>query len=105
MIFFVLSSCGEGSPNVVAEAMAAELPCVVTDVGDAATLIGETGSVVPPKNSESLAEACLAMLSLPKVERQDLGKKARKRIKDTHSIESVIKVYEELYEGMILTKS
>ncbi len=57
------SSSGEGFSNTIIEAMACGVPCVVTDVGDSALIVGETGVVVPPSSPEALSEAFGLLLS------------------------------------------
>ena len=76
------SSFGEGFPNVVGEAMACGVPCVVTDVGDSRKVVGETGIVVMPGDPSRLAEAWKELLDLPESQRALLGEKARTRIVD-----------------------
>ncbi|MBP1969192.1 glycosyltransferase involved in cell wall biosynthesis [Virgibacillus natechei] len=91
------SSSGEGFPNVIGEAMACETPCVVTDVGDSAYIVGDTGKVVPSKDSDALSKSILDLLHLPDNEREHLGSIARQRVIENFDIHKVTKQFEELY--------
>ncbi len=93
------SSISEGFPNVIGEAMSCGIPCVVTDVGDLAWIVGDSGIVVPPCNHEALCEAWQKMIELGSVKRQILGEKARERIKNHFSIQMIVQKYEQLYEA------
>ncbi len=93
------SSISEGFPNVIGEAMSCGIPCVVTDVGDSAWIVGDSGIVVPPCNHEALCEAWQKMIELGSVKRQILGEKARERIKNHFSIQMIVQKYEQLYEA------
>ncbi len=95
------SSIAEGFPNVIGEAMSCGIPCVVTDVGDSAWLVGDSGMVVPPRNHEALCEAWLKLIELGSEKRKVLGEKARKRIEDHFSIQMIVKKYEHLYEDQV----
>ena len=91
---------GEGWPNVVGEAMACGVPCVVTDVGDAHAIVGETGRVVPPADPEALARAWAELLACPEEQRRALGAAARERIAACFSLEQVVEQYQAFWEQL-----
>jgi glycosyltransferase involved in cell wall biosynthesis len=98
----VLSSAyGDAFPNVVGEAMACGVPCVVTDVGDSAAIVGETGRVVPPRDPSKLAEAMAELVAMRPQARRALGEAARKRVAECYSLSACVAQYERLYEEMV----
>lgn len=98
---FVLSSYGEAFPNVVAEAMACGLPAVVTDVGDAAEIVGETGKVVPPMNEQALAQAMLDLMRMSDDERQRLGAAARERVQACFTLERMSAGFRRVWDEVV----
>jgi glycosyltransferase involved in cell wall biosynthesis len=81
--------------------MASGVPCVVTDAGDSAIIVGDTGRVVPVKTPEALADACLELINMPVQERLELGKRARERIERNFNLPVVISRYEDLYMEIV----
>ena len=94
------SSYGEAFSNTVCEAMACGVPCVVTDVGDSAFIVEQTGEAVPPKDSAALAGALKKMVQMSPEARSALGAAARKRIMDHFSLPVIAGRYEKLYTGL-----
>ncbi|MFP3647106.1 glycosyltransferase family 4 protein [Paraburkholderia sp. SIMBA_054] len=94
---FCLSSRSEALPTVIAEAMACQVPCVATNVGDTAYLVGETGRLVPPERPQELGQALAAVLSIPSAERGQLGRAARHRVEQLFSIERSWRSYQQVY--------
>jgi glycosyltransferase involved in cell wall biosynthesis len=95
------SSYGEAFPNVLGEAMASGVPCVVTDVGDSAYIVGDTGRVVLPGNMAGLAAAIEDLLMLPAAARAVLGERARARVAEHFEIGRVVQQYERFYDDLI----
>ena len=95
-----LSSLTEAFPNVVAEAMSCGIPCVVTDVGDAALIVGETGLVVPPRDPTMLADAWRTMLNMDRETRIQLGLVARQRVMENYNLSQIVSRYERLFEEL-----
>lgn len=101
MDVFVLSSCTEGFPNVLGEAMAMGLPCVSTDVGDTSLLMGSRQWLVPARDSKALADQLTVMLTLPEEERQRLGAQARQRVVEVFSMNATAQQFMNLYTRLV----
>ncbi len=93
----ISSSCEEGFPNTIGEAMACGVPCLVTDVGDSARIVGPTGRTVPARDPDALASAAHEMLALGRSELNRLGQAARTRIREEFGLSAVVARYENLY--------
>lgn len=91
-------SYGEAFPNVLGEAMACGVPCVVTDAGDSAEIVGDTGRVVPVGDMNGLARELMAILNLSVAERVALGQRARQRVQENYEIGHVTRMYEAVYD-------
>ena len=97
----VLSSAfGESFPNVVNEAMASGIPCIVTDVGDSARIVGDTGWVVAPSDSSALAAAItLAMQAHAGDDWAARQRACRQHVVDNYTIEAMLQRYQEIWDA------
>lgn len=98
---FCLSSCAEGFPNVLGEAMASGVPCITTNVGSAADVVSETGWIVPARDSAALAAAIVNAVSLEPATRRSCGDRARDRISQEYSMDAVVDRYCSLYRVLL----
>ncbi len=98
----ILTSISEAFPNVVVEAMACQTPCIATNVGDCAFIIGKTGWLVPPKNPIKLAkvlENALSEIGSQKWNKR--RKQSRERIKKNFHIDRMIKSLNNLWSQIL----
>ena len=95
------SAFGEGFPNVLAEAMACGVPCVATNVGDSASIVGETGFIVPPGDAQALAAAWDALRREGRDTRAMRGAAARRRVADRYALAAMIEAYGALYRELV----
>ena len=99
------SAYGEAFPMVIGEAMSCGVPCAVTDVGDSARIVDNTGRVVSPRDAEALANAWKELIEVGIEGREALGRAARARIIESFSLESVVAKYEAVYESLLAQKT
>jgi glycosyltransferase involved in cell wall biosynthesis len=95
------ASLSEAFPMAVGEAMACGTPCVVTDVGDSARIVGNTGRVVPAENPQALADAWEFLLSGDASSRKQLGQAARNRVQRSFDLDAIVERYQKLYREVL----
>jgi glycosyltransferase involved in cell wall biosynthesis len=81
--------------------MSCGVPCVTTDVGDAARIVDDTGQVVPPGDSHLLAVAMQTIAALSPAERAHRGVAARQRIIENFTLRSMTERYSRLYDDCV----
>ncbi len=89
----VLPSLSEGFPNVVGEAMLCECPCVVSDVGDSAMIVGNDAYVADVVDEIAFAEKILAISNMNDDEKTSLKDFCRNRILENFNINKIYQQY------------
>ena len=100
----VLSSAyGEAFPNVIAESMACEIPCIATDVGDSKEIVSNTGWIVPPNNPQKLCEVISKAFNEMKNKNHWLERKknCRNEILKKYSLLNMTKNYQKVWSDYL----
>lgn len=101
-VLVVSSAWGEAFPIVLGEAMASGVPCVTTDLGDSAWIVGDAGIVVRPRDPEALAEGMAQLITTDVETRRQLGMRARARIAQNFGLPHALERYHDLYREVVL---
>jgi glycosyltransferase involved in cell wall biosynthesis len=98
----VHTSLWEGMPNVVLEAMAAGRPVIGTAVEGTEDLVvpGQTGWLVPPRESGALCQALIQAADSPEACRR-FGAAGRIRVEQHFSLTTTVAAYESLWAGIL----
>jgi sugar transferase (PEP-CTERM/EpsH1 system associated) len=101
MDVFALPSLAEGSSNTILEAMATGLPVVATAVGGNLDLVhgGWTGTLVPPRAPELLADAIADYYRIPGLAQRH-GARARRMVLSDYSLMAMADAYLAVYDGL-----
>jgi glycosyltransferase involved in cell wall biosynthesis len=97
-LFVLASRFGEGTSVALTEAMASGLPAIVTDVGDNARIVAESGLIVAA-DDEAALEASLRLLAASPERRAAMGAAAVARVTEMCSIDRALDEYYRIYCG------
>ncbi len=91
---FILTSFNEGSPNVIKEAMACNIPIVSTDVGDVKEIIGNTdGCFITSFDPDDVAQKIQLAVDFGE---RTTGRKDIKHLDTEIVAQKIIQIYKEL---------
>ncbi len=94
----ILPSVWEGFGIVLIEAMAAEKPCVTTNISSMPEIVidGQTGIVVPSKDANKLADAIINLILNPSLAKK-MGGEGKKVVQAKFTLQKMISRYEQLF--------
>lgn len=104
---FVSTSRGEGLPIAVLEAMAAELPVILSDIPPHREIVEDGGDfipLIPPDDAEGFARAIARVAALPEAERAELGRRGRRLVEARFSLEAMLEGYERVYRELLAAR-
>jgi glycosyltransferase involved in cell wall biosynthesis len=103
---YVMSSAWEGMPMVLLEAAAAGLPIVATAVGGNQEVVrdGESGFLVPSRDSDALAQAMARLMGLSPAQRRSMGERGREQVRSHYGLSRVVERWEAVYREVLARK-
>lgn len=103
---FVLPSIAEGLPRTLIEAMASGVFCIAAGVGGIPEILdnGRFGLLAPPKDTNALADAMLAVVNMPQQKKSVIVSAAKEHIKINYSHNCLIKKVEKIYDALAAEK-
>jgi glycosyltransferase involved in cell wall biosynthesis len=96
---FVLPSLSEGLSMAILEAMIAGKPVVATEVGGNPELVlnGQSGFLVPPRDSQALATSVTTLL-INRQQAIQFAEEGKRRAEGQFSLDTMVKTYQSLYD-------
>ena len=90
---------------VILEAMAAKKPVITTSVGGNTEIVvdGQTGTLVPPEDSDKLAKAIIHHLNNPEISKR-MGEKGQERVRQHFSLSQMLDKVMDIYKEVLKEK-